>query len=62
VRPPRWTGHSLREPRVLEWIAGVVASSGSPGIAALMFAENIFPPIPSERIMPLAGFVAAGAS
>jgi len=25
----------------------------------LMFAENIFPPIPSELIMPLAGFVAA---
>lgn len=27
-----------------------------PGIAFLMFLENIFPPIPSELIMPLAGF------
>ena len=25
----------------------------------MMLAENIFPPIPSELIMPLAGFVAA---
>ena len=27
-----------------------------PGIAFLMFLENVFPPIPSELIMPLAGF------
>ncbi len=26
------------------------------GIAILMFLENLFPPIPSELIMPLAGF------
>ncbi|HET7393510.1 MAG TPA: DedA family protein [Candidatus Binatia bacterium] len=32
---------------------------GSLGIALLMFAENVFPPIPSELIMPLAGFSAA---
>ena len=30
---------------------------GYPGIAFLMFLENVFPPIPSELIMPLAGFV-----
>ena len=29
------------------------------GIVALMFIENIFPPIPSELIMPLAGYVSA---
>jgi membrane protein DedA with SNARE-associated domain len=28
------------------------------GIALLMFLENIFPPIPSELIMPLAGYLA----
>jgi membrane protein DedA with SNARE-associated domain len=28
------------------------------GISLLMLAENIFPPIPSEIIMPFAGFVA----
>lgn len=27
-----------------------------PGIAFLMFLENVFPPLPSELIMPLAGF------
>ncbi|MDX1540565.1 MAG: DedA family protein [Geminicoccaceae bacterium] len=32
--------------------------SGYLGIALLMFAENLFPPIPSEVIMPLAGFSA----
>lgn len=35
-----------------------MASAGNFGIALLMFAENIFPPIPSELIMPLAGFTA----
>ncbi|WP_249740649.1 DedA family protein [Agrobacterium rubi] len=29
------------------------------GIALLMFLENIFPPIPSELIMPLAGYLAS---
>lgn len=28
-----------------------------PGIAFLMFIENIFPPIPSEVVMPFAGFL-----
>ncbi|RIY03360.1 DedA family protein [Aureimonas flava] len=32
---------------------------GVAGIAFLMFLENIFPPIPSEIIMPLAGYQAA---
>ncbi|OQP84162.1 alkaline phosphatase [Rhizobium rhizosphaerae] len=29
---------------------------GATGIALLMFLENVFPPIPSELIMPLAGY------
>lgn len=32
---------------------------GYVGISLLMFLENLFPPIPSELIMPLAGFSAA---
>ncbi len=32
---------------------------GYAGVAFLMFLENVFPPIPSELIMPLAGFSAA---
>ena len=41
-----------------DWITGF-EEMGSLGIAVLMFAENVFPPIPSELIMPLAGFSAA---
>lgn len=35
-----------------------LAESGYLGIALLMLLENLFPPIPSELVMPLAGFVA----
>jgi membrane protein DedA with SNARE-associated domain len=44
---------------LFDWITGVVSDTGYLGILALMFAENVFPPIPSELVMPLAGFVAA---
>ena len=44
---------------MFEWITAFVEKSGYLGIALLMLAENVFPPIPSELIMPLAGFVAA---
>jgi membrane protein DedA with SNARE-associated domain len=44
---------------VFEWIVGFVESGGYLPIALLMLAENLFPPIPSELIMPLAGFAAA---
>lgn len=44
---------------MVEWITSTMTSMGYVGIALLMFAENIFPPIPSELIMPLAGFTVA---
>jgi len=44
---------------VLEWIQNTMTSLGYPGVALLMFLENVFPPIPSELIMPLAGFTAS---
>lgn len=40
-------------------IVEIVSAFGYLGVFALMLLENIFPPIPSELIMPLAGFVAA---
>ena len=43
-----------------EWITDLVESGGYWGIAWLMFLENVFPPIPSELIMPLAGFASRG--
>ncbi len=44
---------------MFEWITGLLESGGAWAIFALMLLENIFPPIPSELIMPLAGFNAA---
>jgi membrane protein DedA with SNARE-associated domain len=41
---------------MLDWIINTISSLGYVGIALLMLLENIFPPIPSEVIMPLAGF------
>ncbi len=42
--------------RVFEFIANLIADSGYLGIFALMALENLFPPLPSELIMPFAGF------
>jgi membrane protein DedA with SNARE-associated domain len=44
---------------VATWIETIVETMGVFGIALLMFLENVFPPIPSELIMPLAGYNAA---
>lgn len=42
-----------------DWVSNIVSSLGYFGIGLLMFLENLFPPIPSEVIMPLAGFAVA---
>lgn len=42
-----------------DWIIGFIEDHGYLGVAALMLLENVFPPIPSELIMPFAGFVSA---
>lgn len=43
------------------WIIEVITTFGYLGIFLLMLLENLFPPIPSEVIMPVAGLaVAAG--
>jgi len=44
---------------MFEFITNFLEKSGYLGVFALMALENIFPPIPSEMIMPFAGFVAA---
>jgi membrane protein DedA with SNARE-associated domain len=45
-----------------DWIGRLIAEGGYLGVALLMFIETIFPPIPSEVIMPLAGIEAARGS
>ena len=42
-----------------EWIIRLIEQTGYLGVAFLMFLETVFPPIPSEVIMSIAG-VAAG--
>lgn len=44
---------------MLDWMTNTISSLGYLGIGLLMFLENLFPPIPSELIMPLAGFTVA---
>ncbi|HEX2528910.1 MAG TPA: DedA family protein [Geminicoccus sp.] len=44
---------------MFDWITQLVQQTGYAGIAFLMLLENVFPPIPSELIMPLAGFSAS---
>ena len=42
-----------------DWIIGTITDWGYFGIFVLMLVENLFPPNPSELIMPFAGYVAA---
>lgn len=42
-----------------QWITSIMEQLGYFGIALLMFLDNIFPPIPSEIIMPSAGYTAS---
>ena len=47
------------------WVQDVINQFGYFGVALLVIIENIFPPIPSEIVLPFAGFVAqqgAGAA
>jgi membrane protein DedA with SNARE-associated domain len=40
-------------------IREIINGLGYPGISIVMLAENLFPPIPSELVMPFAGFLVA---
>jgi membrane protein DedA with SNARE-associated domain len=39
-----------------QWVQDVMGSLGYVGLALLLVLENLFPPIPSEVVLPLAGF------
>lgn len=41
------------------WVTSVMEQLGEPGVGLLILLENIFPPIPSELILPFAGFTAS---
>lgn len=49
----------MRVPAALtDQLTEVVETAGYGGVAGVIAAENLFPPIPSEAVLPLAGFVA----
>lgn len=37
------------------WVENIISTMGYPGLYFVMFVENVFPPIPSEVVLPLAG-------
>ena len=40
-------------------ITGIISAIGALGVGLVMLLENVFPPIPSELVMPLAGYLAS---
>jgi len=42
---------------ITQWMLAMIASSGYLGVCLAMFVEGIFTPIPSELIMPFAGYL-----
>jgi membrane protein DedA with SNARE-associated domain len=42
-----------------DFVTNMIGTMGYAGLIVLMFVENVFPPIPSELIIPLAGYLAA---
>jgi membrane protein DedA with SNARE-associated domain len=42
--------------QLTEWVQQALASGGSAALAVIMLVENLFPPIPSELVLPFAGF------
>ena len=42
---------------LLNWVVGLVETLGYPGLAIVVALENLFPPIPSEAVLPLAGYL-----
>jgi membrane protein DedA with SNARE-associated domain len=43
--------------RINEWALSIISTVGYPGLGLVMFLENVFPPIPSEIVLPLAGWL-----
>jgi membrane protein DedA with SNARE-associated domain len=45
--------------RMVDWVVSLMAALGAPGAGIAIALENLFPPLPSEVILPLAGFTAS---
>ncbi len=58
---PNWFGvaaSSTELTGVAGWIADIIERFGSPGVGFVVLLENLSPPIPSEAVLPLAGYLA----
>lgn len=44
---------------IVEWVVSLMEILGAPGVGIAILLENLFPPIPSEVVLPLAGFTAS---
>ena len=55
--PPYWILISLYN--MTEWLIMLMETLGAPGAGLAIALENLFPPLPSEVILPLAGFTAS---
>lgn len=59
---PALAGVRVEQPQELTglsgWVVDVVEMLGPVGVGLLVLLENLFPPIPSEIILPLAGYLA----
>ncbi len=44
---------------IVEWATGLMETLGAPGAGIAVALENLFPPLPSEVILPLAGFTSS---
>lgn len=40
------------------WFADLITALGEPGVGVLTFVETVVPPVPSEVVLPLSGFLA----
>lgn len=47
---------------IIDWIVNLMEVLGGPGVGLAILLENVFPPIPSEVVLPLGGFTAAQGS
>ncbi|EEP71474.1 conserved membrane protein [Micromonospora sp. ATCC 39149] len=52
VEPSQFTG-------LTGWVAGVIEATGAVGVALLVALESIIPPIPSEIVLAMAGYLAS---
>lgn len=44
---------------IQEWVVAVMRAIGAPGVGVATLLETVFPPVPSEVVLPLAGFTAS---